>query len=292
MNLPAAVSPKIDLRVVHHATTRIVKEIGIPPCPQILIDVTAALRADEPDYATVARLIGMDAGLASAVIATVNSPFYGVARKISSVREGCTYLGLRSTALLVTGLLFRRAFPTGNAKALAHYWALSTATAWNAGIISQHLRVGDRDLANTYGLFRDSGLAVLQPAFNEYADILDGSAAQGSRPITEVEDERYGINHALVGSLLAESWHLPGVICAAIAHHHDNSRFTSTNSKITPDGRKLVAIGILAEQLYWQQAHSRPAPEWEVTKTLALGELGLTEGDLDALGTAIERSRK
>ncbi len=292
LNLAAAdLSPQIDLRVVNNTTTRIVKDIGIPPCPQVLIDVMAALHADDPDYADVARLISPDAGLASAVIATVNSPFYGLSKKVASVRDGCSYLGLRSTALLVTGLLFRRAFASGNAKALENYWALSTATAWNAGIIGQHLRVADRDIANTYGLFRDCGLAVLQPSFNDYADILDGSAGDGARPITAIEDERYGINHARVGSLLAESWHLPDVICAAIAHHHDNSRHTSAGAKLTPEGRKLVAVGIVAEQLYWRQTPARTAPEWDATKELVLSELRLAAADLDDLAATIAASQ-
>ncbi|MFN0301342.1 MAG: HDOD domain-containing protein [Burkholderiales bacterium] len=290
MPLAATASPKVDLRVVDRAAERVVKEIGIPPCPKVLIDVTKELRAEDPDYANVARLIGTDAGLASAVIATVNSPFYGLERKIKTVRDGCAYLGLRSTALLVTGLLLRRAFPAGNARAMEHFWALSTATAWNAGIISRHLRIVDRDLANTYGLFRDCGLAVLQPSFNDYLDILDSSAGQGTRPITEIEDERYGVNHARVGYLLAESWQLPDTICTAIAHHHDNAQWASVDAKISGDGRKLVAVGILAEQLYWSQSRSQSAPEWELAKTLAFAELGLGEKDVADLAIVVKAS--
>ena len=291
MPLAATANAKVDLRVVDRAAERIVKDIGIPPCPKILIDVTTELRAEDPDYANVARLIGTDVGLASAVIATVNSPFYGLTKKITTVRDGCSYLGLRSTALLLTGLLLRRAFPAGNARAMEHFWALSTATAWNAGIIGRHLRVADRDLANTYGLFRDCGLAVLQPSFDDYLDILDSSASNGMRPITEIEDERYGVNHARVGYLLAESWQLPDAICSAIAHHHDNANWASVDAKMSGDGRKLVAVGILAEQLYWSQGRSQSAPAWELAKSLVFSELGLNEKDLADLALVVKESR-
>jgi len=283
-------SAGVDLRVVDRRAERIVKDIGIPPCPQILVDLTAELRREDPDYNNVAKLIASDAGLAAAVIATVNSPYYGLARKVTSPRDACIFIGLRSTALLVTGLLLRRAFPSNNARAMEHFWKLGTAVSINAGVIGHHLRSADRDIANTFGLFRDCGLAVLQPCFNDYLDVLDGSAGKGERPIIEVEDERYAINHARVGLLLAESWYLPDMLCSAIGLHHCFEAMMSGAMEAAPPAKKLIATGVIAEQVYWME-QGKVAPEWELAKGFALDVLGLAEESLPELIEVVKEAR-
>ena len=67
-----------------HEAERIVKQIGIPPCPAILTQLLQEMRADEPDFKQIGKLIAGDVGLAAALLKLVNSPFYGLATPASS----------------------------------------------------------------------------------------------------------------------------------------------------------------------------------------------------------------
>jgi HD-like signal output (HDOD) protein len=280
-----------DTQELDRNAERVVKDIGIPPCPAILSELMVAMRADDPDYRRISNLISSDAALASAVIATVNSAFYGLATKATTVRDACLLLGLRSTALLVTGLLFRRAFPTNDRATMNHYWALSSATAWNAAMIARTLRVADRDSAHTYGLFRDCGLAVLLPCFPDYKEIMNYSVCDGETPLTQIEDERYAINHARAGYLLAQSWQLPAAMCEAILHHHDYVALNEAELELSQETRRLIAVGFLAEQLHWTERRGGPCPEWELGRTFTTKELGIGENDVPELVETLKRQR-
>jgi HD-like signal output (HDOD) protein len=54
------------------------KKIRLPSCPVILTRLLREMRADEPDFSVVSKLISSDVRLAGEMIKTVNSPFYGL----------------------------------------------------------------------------------------------------------------------------------------------------------------------------------------------------------------------
>lgn len=71
------------------------------------------------------------------------------------------------------------------------------------------------------GLLHDIGKLVLSHAFEDYPDtVLRGAET----PEQKLKAERlaFGVDHAVVGGLVARRWGLPPAICAAIEHHHDD----------------------------------------------------------------------
>ena len=95
-----------ELEVLDREAEEIINDIGIPPCPAILTTLMREMREDEPDFVKLGKLIGSDVSLAAAMLKTVNSPFYGLRSKATSVQQAITLLGLRNVAQIVTGLLF------------------------------------------------------------------------------------------------------------------------------------------------------------------------------------------
>jgi HD-like signal output (HDOD) protein len=73
-----------------------VKKIRLPSCPMILTRLLREMRADEPDFVQVAKLISSDVSLAGSMLQTVNSPFYGLRVKIGSVQHALNVIGLRN----------------------------------------------------------------------------------------------------------------------------------------------------------------------------------------------------
>src|SRR5688572_3920629 len=100
-----------DLETLNREAEGIARSIGIPPCPAILTRLVRETRSDDPDFARLGELIGGDVSLAAAMLKTVNSPFYGLRSKATSIRQALVLMGLRNVTNLVTGLLLRQAFP-------------------------------------------------------------------------------------------------------------------------------------------------------------------------------------
>jgi HD-like signal output (HDOD) protein len=271
---------------------KIVAKIGIPPCPHVILDFMEEMRRDDPDFRKLSGLVSSDAALAAAVIKTANSPIYGLRVKATTVQQACTYLGLRSTALLISGLLLRRAFPVEKSQAMEALWQSSTETAASAATLARMFSGVDHDTAYTYCLFRDCGQAVLLQAYPDYTPFVDGSARAGAAPLTAAEDARYPVNHARVGAQLAHSWGLPDALCEAIRHHHAYAEAGSGKLRLPQGSARLIALGAVSEHLASLRRRHKPADEWALARALVGAELGVTERHLGPLAAAIAESRE
>jgi len=279
----------MDADTLDRNADRIVKEIGIPPCPSILTKLLRETRADEPDFRRVGQLVGGDVALASAVLKVANSPFYGLRTKAASVQQALALLGLNTVTQLVTGLLLRQAFSASSGPAMERYWKASMATSLICALLCRETAKGDSGIACTFGLFRDCGMPVMLLKFPIYADIFDGSALTPGEPVLEIENERYVTNHARIGAQMARSWYLPETLCYAILHHHDVLGSDEVLAQGEAAALGLIAMGLAAEQLYCMAAGS-DCPEWPLAGEWALFELNLAQARFDALAAQVKAS--
>jgi HD-like signal output (HDOD) protein len=259
---------------------RIAREIGIPPCPAILARFGAEMRASDPDLRKLAGLTSADAGLSAAMIKTVNSPFYGLSSKATSVRQALSVLGLRAGANLVTGLMLRNAFPAGTSALMQRFWDSSTQVAQTAAAIARRIRGVDPDAAHTFALFRDCGIAVMVGRFPAYGAIVDRLEAVPGAQVLVTEDERFRFNHARVGYALARGWMLPEPMCLAILHHHTVDPAAGGRREAEAADARLVAVGLLAEQVVALRAGRGLCPDWPIGEAFALEILGLVADEV------------
>lgn len=261
------------------------KEIGIPPCPTIVIELVREIGTANPDYKRITDLISSDPGLGAAVLKTVNSPFYGLNRKATSVQQGCVYLGLRTTSLLISGLLLKRAFPEGDSEKIKEFWRATFTTAATAAALAPILRGVDRHDAHTYALFRDCGLAVML-AHETNGDATPPPPAKRA-PKADGMIGEFAINHAWIGHVLAQSWYLPDTISHAILHHHDALAISEGKIKLDTPTTRLIALGVLAEQLNALQARRTSCADWQAGKVLVESCFGVKEASLADLAASV-----
>ena len=259
---------------------RVARDLGIPPCPDILMRFDAEMRASDPDLRKLAGLIGADVSLSAAVLQTVNSPFYGLSTKAGNIQQALSVLGLRAGANLVTGLMLRHAFSAGSGPAMQRFWEQSTRLAEMAALVAQRVRGLNPDVAHTYALFRDCGMAVMIGKFPSYVDFLDLLDHQPGKRVIVTEEARFRFHHARVGYALARGWRLPEPMCKAILYHHDLEMVMASHRDVDPADPRLVAFGLLAEQLVALRAGRGLCPDWLMGEEFALETLGLTADDV------------
>jgi HD-like signal output (HDOD) protein len=272
-----------DLEALDREAEQIVKDIGIPPCPAILTNLLREMRQDEPDMQKIGRLIGSDVGLAATMLKTVNSPFYGLTNKASSVTQALVVLGLRNVGQLITGLLLKQAFPVSQNEHMEEFWESSSRTALFTAHLAAKIKGVGRDDAYTFALFRDCAVPLLMKKFPDYYETYSAAGYAPQKSFTEVENEICATNHARVGCQLARSWRLPDQTCLAILRHHDHAVLANHAAPIAPGAAKLIALALLAEQLYNKVEVGRKCPEWGKGGATALELLGMTEGELEAV---------
>jgi HD-like signal output (HDOD) protein len=254
----------------------LIKSIRIPPRPSLLADLQRELASPDPSLDAIGRIVASDVGMSGALLKLANSSIYGGRRKAKSIEQAILFLGINQVAALMTGLLARQAIPA-NSEALASFWDVSTRRAQAMVFLSRRLRVGEPDIAHTFGLFCDTGLPLLMERFADYGETFAAASLEAERPFTALEEERHATSHAAIGCLLARNWGLSDHVGWAILHHHDYAVLEDANAAGAL--RSLVALSLLAESAICKYQGLAESLEWNKGGARACAYLGLAEDE-------------
>lgn len=251
------------------------REIKIPPCPELLTRLRAALALPQPDLVEVQAIASADVAMSATLLRVANSPVHlGDGAPCLNVGQAMTRLGLRQTVELMTGFLVRHAIPV-HSPHLARFWERSSLRAAAMRLLTPHLPGLDPDEAGLFGLFSHVGMPVLLQSVRGYGATLVEGAARIDRSFVATEDANHRTNHAVVGALVVRAWGLGQPLMAAVRLHHD---FTVLRDReLEPGVALLAAAGLVADQLMRASEGLKPDADWvqhgaEVLEWLQVGE--------------------
>jgi putative nucleotidyltransferase with HDIG domain len=215
----------------------IVKSIKkLPPFPNV---ATRALEVLDDPHASVDRLISIiqyDQAITANVLKMCNSAYYGLARKVGSLREGLVLLGneeLKNIILASTVVKFFHKEMRGYDLAEGELWKHAVATGIISMIISNRVTVSESQSLFTTALLHDIGKVVLNSFIDRYFEQIIVLVNEGRHSFLEAERETLGIDHGEVGAKIAESWNFPEDIVQGIRLHHRPEE-ASDDDQITP----------------------------------------------------------
>src|SRR5579862_6075363 len=243
----------------------IVEDAGdLAALPQVvmrLIDMTNSANATATD---IERVIQNDQAIAARVLALANSSYYGLPRRISSIKEAVVFLGfkaVRNLAMAVTA--FNMFLGKSDALSLARrdLWRHSLNAALCTKIVCCHLTPSGTSLpvsvdeAFAGGLLHDIGKMALDIAMPErYADAINLVHMSGLR-LHDIEDTALPFKHAEIGAALGVKWNLPQSLCEVLACHHTPQK--------AQDNPRLVAVVAVADDICEYLAKPVPLPGQE-----------------------------
>lgn len=210
---------------------------SLPAGPKMYEQLTAALADPDVEVRSLARIVEGDVAMSSRILHFVNSAYYGLVRKVSSIEEGIVLLGFATLRSLALTLEVLAAFPgrrdPGAFEAEASH-ALLTAH------VARHI-VGDPARAEAVfaaGLLHDCGRLILMDRLPEQLAEAEERAAREGRPLHVAERAVLGADHAEVGAYVLGLWGLPRPVVEAVAFHH-----AELEPAGTLDAVSAVAIG-------------------------------------------------
>ena len=193
----------------------------LPPFSPVLTRVLAALGDDDFSFSELSAIIETDTVLAGNVLRVVNSPLYGRASTINSVRHAVAIIGALKIRNLVLGLSVSRRW-TGTP--LPKRWHArqfnlhSMAVALLSDLVALDMRVPYPEGAFVAGLLHDMGkLLIAVAAPQEFGGVCD-ACARGEADLGE--RELLGASHAEISGAVLDKWKLPKPIQEAAAFHH------------------------------------------------------------------------
>ncbi len=265
---------------------RVLQGIAIPPQPQVMVDLHMEQVMPEPDMARIAQIISQDVGLSAAVLKFVNSAYYGLPRKISSIQQAVMMLGINSIANIVNGLSVKSELSDGAIESLHQFWDNAMDVAAVCSSIAQQIGFKYQDECYALGLFHNAGIPLMMSRFSGYREVLEQGYQSPAFELTDLENQNFRTNHSVVGYYLAKSWALPKSSCYVIANHHRASHIYT--NRHAGDSKNLTFLSVLkmAEHISGTYRHIGKASEdyeWMAMGHYALEHLELTEYDFEGM---------
>jgi len=263
----------------------------IPPQPEILQHIQQQLDMPEPSIKRIAALINLDIGIAGFTLKVVNSAFFGLRHKITSVEHACKFLGVSRVLKLVRSVLVRFTLSEGrDDKFSLKLWSSALQTGNIAMTLARHFNFSQdiQDDCYSLGLFHNAGIALIQQQVSNYEQLLQQGLQQG-RGYSEIEEQYFHTCHEVLGYLVAQSWSLTPELCNVIAYHHSPALMLETDSELE---KQLFALLKLAEHF---SGESRQLfnitldPEWELHKGAILEVLDIEPLQLPELAELLHR---
>ncbi|MBN2802732.1 MAG: diguanylate cyclase [Deltaproteobacteria bacterium] len=180
----------------------------------------------------IAKVIKVDPVLSSQILKSVNSPFYGLRRKASTVDQAVNFMGIRAVRNLVLCLGVQDLSPKKNSNfPTDKFWENSLRRASAAKCIARKLKMPDEEEYFTLGLCQDLGLLIIiqnadENVKNELASSIDN--LNSDRIIIE---QKYGKTHCQAGGELFEKWEFPPDMIEVVRWHHIPENASGENLK-------------------------------------------------------------
>ncbi|TAK64874.1 HDOD domain-containing protein [Methylobacter sp.] len=195
---------------------------AFPKSVQQVVQLTSDINASPKD---IVRVIECDPVMTVKILKAINSSFYGLPQKITSVQKAVVYIGLNTIKNIALGVAAMGMLNANNKANFntSNFLLHSLTTAAISKMLAERIRLSSTECGDCFvaGLLHDFGKVVFAEFMpDEFKLALEKSKEQ-QLPLHQTELEFIGLNHAQAGKMLAEKWELSDLLIDAIANHHE-----------------------------------------------------------------------
>lgn len=200
----------------------------------------------------IGTTLGKDQGLTTRILSLANSAYYGLQAEVQSVPRAAAVLGLSEIrnivlTLGVNGLAGKYEMPEDFD--LAEYWTHQFFVGMLSRELSRMSEIGNPDNLFTVGLLHDIGKLITAMRRPDDWQAIRELAEEKELVDAEAEEEYWGMDHAVIGSLVLKSWDLPANLVEPVNWHHAPA--------LAPDHSNEATLVCLADAA----AHAAVDPE-------------------------------
>jgi HD-like signal output (HDOD) protein len=191
--------------------------VALPSMPRVVSLLLAELDLDEPDIRKVNELMNFDPVLTARLLQLSNSAKFQLPKRIGSVREALSLLGVTLVKNLVTVAALGSSFRKIPGIDMSQFWLYSLNVSKVSSVLAGMVKI-PVSVSYTAGLIHAMGELVLHLADMPQIAELDASVSVFDPARSIHERELLGYNYAQVGAGFARAWHFPQAIIEGLEH--------------------------------------------------------------------------
>lgn len=215
-------SPTVEKTPQISAQELVDEGVRLASFPDIYQRIVAIINDTRGSAAHLAEVVGNDPGLSATLLKIVNSAFYGLPSKVSSIVRAIALIGNNELSALVMGISVIRYFKNipPEMVEMKKFWMHSVAAGVFARLLAHHKAgLSEEDLFIA-GLLHDIGRLVIFKALPRTSAFAIQLSIKQRAPLFQVEKEIFSYDHAEVAGLLLEKWNFPKPLQQLIRYHH------------------------------------------------------------------------
>jgi putative nucleotidyltransferase with HDIG domain len=234
------------------------------------------------------QVISLDPVLTGRVLKLINSAYYSLPNKITSLTRAIIMLGLNTVKNLalstaVVGTVGKEA--SFQSISMDQFWTHSICVGVTAKALAakKGVAVQMREECFVAGMLHDLGKIVLSGCFPEQFALACNRVREGQDSLVRVEAEIFGFDHSSVGRMIAEKWQFNDVMINALGYHHEPYLAKDTDRELVA----IVSVANMYANIFDFGSAGDPYQDYDIlVRTLEL--LGLQWDDLALLQDTVE----
>ncbi|HXA48008.1 MAG TPA: HDOD domain-containing protein [Burkholderiaceae bacterium] len=284
---------QISLELSNRLSAAVERMPAFPKSVQRILELTRNIDCEPRDLVAV---IQTDPVIAIKVLKVVNSSYYSLPSKITSINQSVVYLGLNTIKNLALNFSVMGMLPHQNAARfdIQQYLKHSLLTANLMRLLAGKFSDDETNDAYMAGLLHDFGKVVFAQFMPQ--EFLAAMSLSSEQQIEDylAEERVIGADHAFVGAMLTERWQFPAELVECIREHHHNYASSALGECLYVADILATQMGIDGGENLEQALTSQPLPErfsQEIDNLLAAlddhGKL-MNEADMFCSGAAFK----
>lgn len=222
------------------------KTLDIPSHCQIVLKVLNLLKNEYISIDELESFISRDKGFTARFLRIANSPFYGLTRKVKTVKDCLVLIGLntaKSLILATSSIYLHKKFGYFEQK----LWEHSLAVGLCSSLLSNYTNSVIPEESLACGILHDIGKIFINNAMPDTYQKIHEKIYETDKSIIQIEEENLGVNHSEVGAFIAEKWNYPDEIKITIQYHHAKDFFHQAEKSCI----SICKIVKVANQICW-----------------------------------------
>jgi putative nucleotidyltransferase with HDIG domain len=196
----------------------------LAPIPAIASQIMTKSADPDSSLAEIADLIGNDPALTANLLKICNSAYFGLPRKVESVKDAVAWVGLDQIVELVVTNSVSKNFNKG-----LEGYGLGEGELWRHAVTSAHVakslaqRYGasqNKHLIYTAALLKDIGKLILGRFVAFSLEKINIRVNSQGYSFNDAEKNVIGMNHEELGAMVGEKWSFSEKLIYIIRHHH------------------------------------------------------------------------
>lgn len=189
--------------------------------PEVYLKIKEVVDSPDASIDSMAAVINNDPAIAARLLRVVNSPVYGMARRVDNIGRALSVLGMQQVHDIILASSVTNAFsgmPAGLMN-VRRFWTTSLKCALAARTLGKKAGLVDSERLFVVGLLSRVGHMVMYDKIPQLASMALSQAERSGEALFMNERQLIGCDYAAVGGELLSRWHLPESIISMILDH-------------------------------------------------------------------------